>query len=48
MYLAALSLKRKGTNDIFCISLEWLNNAVFYKEIAAVCNLQKSICCRLI
>ena len=33
MHIVALSLKSKGINDIFCISLEWLN-AVFGKEIA--------------
>ena len=30
--IAATELKK--LNDIFCISLGWLNNAVFGKEIA--------------
>ena len=29
MDIVALLLKSKGTNDVFSISLEWLNNAVF-------------------
>ena len=35
MHKVALLQQHKGTNDIFCISLERLNNAVFGKEIAA-------------
>ena len=32
-FLAAAQ-KITTTNDIFCISLEWLDNALFVKEIA--------------
>ena len=32
-YLAAAQ-KITTTNDIFCISLKWLNNALFVKDIA--------------
>ena len=31
MHIVALLLKSKGTNDVFSISLEWLNSAVFGK-----------------
>ena len=34
MHVIALLLKSKGTNDILCISREWLNNTVFGKKIA--------------
>ena len=36
MQIAVLLVKRKGTNDIFCISLERLNDAVFGKEIVGL------------
>ena len=35
--------QHKGTNKIFCISPEWLNNAVFSKEFAVGLKLTKKI-----
>lgn len=35
--------QHEGTNKIFCISLEWLNNAVFSKEFAVGLKLTKKI-----
>ena len=32
LLLKIISKQHKGTNGIFCISLEWLNNAVFGKK----------------
>ena len=37
MHIVALLLKSKGTNDFFCISLEWLN-AVFDTEEISCCR----------
>lgn len=47
MHIVALLLKSKGANDIFCISLEWLNT-VFGKEIScckALAYLEKALPC---
>ena len=38
MHIVALSIKSKGTNDIFCIFLGQLDNAVFGKEIVVLEN----------
>ena len=34
MHIVALLIKIKEKGDIFCVSLKWLNNAVFAKQIA--------------
>ena len=46
MHIGALLLKSKRTNDVFCISLKWVNNEVFGKDIAiALLNLENAFPC---
>ena len=48
MHIVALLLESEGTNNIFCISLEWLNKKVFGKKIAeraSVADLKNAFPC---